>query len=73
MSSSSNPDSDSSGSKEGSSDSKKTKKPRNPEGSSATIPVVSLEAFCWYDCIGSGGPGGVVLQGHAEGESDGSN
>ena len=45
MSSASIPDSDSSGSKEGgSSDSKKTKKPRNPEESSAAVPVVSLEA-----------------------------
>ena len=44
MSSSSILDSDSSGSKEGSSDSKKTKKPKRPKKSSAVVPVVSLEA-----------------------------
>ena len=44
MSSSSAPDSDSSGFKEGSSDPKKTKKPRKPKKTSATVPVVSLEA-----------------------------
>ena len=42
MSSSSIPDSGSSGSKEGSSDSKKTTKPRKLKKSSAAVPVVSL-------------------------------
>ena len=44
MSSSSAPDSDSSGFKEGSSDSKKTKKPRKPKKTSAAVPEVSLKA-----------------------------
>ena len=44
MTSSSAPDSDSSGFKDPSSDLKKMKKPRKPKKTSAAVPVVSLEA-----------------------------